>query len=289
MYEVTYFKSVRFEDVRNPYIVNVLKVVKFIESERLKPIVEAIRKEKDKEKQASLKRQLPAVIFTGSFKSRYDKEIERHSGLIALDIDGKKENEILKDIDNARAILYADPYVFCAFLSPRMGLKLIIKIPRSIKKHRGFFRGLQEYFFKEYRVTLDSTSVNESRLCFLSYDPEIFLNQNSEVFTTFIPEPIIEKKKRGIKQVGKAINEEAEIIKRLLKWWERKFPFVEGQRNQNIFILASAFNNYGISKQTALEYCLQYQESDFKAKEIESCVKSAYSHSSQFNTKHFSL
>lgn len=70
------------------------------------------------------------------------------------------------------------------------------------------------------------------------------------------------------------------IVDGLLRWWQRGYPMVGGQRNANIFKLAAALNNYGIPYTRALEECLRYADptgpDPFTDKEITRTVESAY-------------
>ena len=50
-------------------------------------IIEAIRKESDKDKISALKRKLPAFLFSGIFSKRDDSSLTQHSGIICIDLD----------------------------------------------------------------------------------------------------------------------------------------------------------------------------------------------------------
>lgn len=66
----------------------------------------------------------------------------------------------------------------------------------------------------------------------------------------------------------------------LLKWWNDRFGIVPGRRNANLYVLAAAFNNYGIPQAEALEVCLRYVDltgpDPLTAREITATVSSAY-------------
>lgn len=66
----------------------------------------------------------------------------------------------------------------------------------------------------------------------------------------------------------------------LLKWWNDRFGIVSGHRNANIYVLAAAFNNYGVPPAEALEVCLRYVDltgpDPLTAREITATVSSAY-------------
>ena len=62
---------------------------------------------------------------------------------------------------------------------------------------------------------------------------------------------------------------------------------VEGQRNHNTYILAAAFNDFGISRSLA-EYVLgRYGSESFTPNEIKNTIDSAYSRSENYNTKYY--
>ena len=89
----------------------------------------------------------------------------------------------------------------------------------------------------------------------------------------------------GVKTIP--ITDENKIVEILIKWWQKKYPMSEGQRNQNAFILAMAFNDFGISKNTATLVLNQYQSKSFSVSEINKTIKSAYANAKNFNTKFY--
>ena len=61
----------------------------------------------------------------------------------------------------------------------------------------------------------------------------------------------------------------------------------EGQRNQNVYVLAMAFNDYGINQNLA-EYILnQYESRNFDRSEIKRTIDSAYAQRQNFGTKYY--
>ena len=62
---------------------------------------------------------------------------------------------------------------------------------------------------------------------------------------------------------------------------------VEGQRNQNIYILAAAFNDFGVN-QTLAEYVMNnFASKNFTATEIKRTITSAYAQVQNFGTKYY--
>ena len=44
------------------------------------------------------------------------------------------------------------------------------------------------------------------------------------------------------------VTDENKIVEILVKWWEKKYPMMEGQRNHHAYVLGAASNDYGQSK-----------------------------------------
>jgi hypothetical protein len=187
---------------------------------------------------------------------------------------------MLKD----KEMLTKNKYVFSVFVSPSgNGLKVLVKIPRDKENHTRYFQSLDKYFNSNY---FDKTTKNISRVCYESYDPLIHINNDSEEWTT-IEEIEYREVKKHIDPVTIPITDENKIVEILVKWWEKKFPMNEGQRNQNAYVLAAAFNDYGISESLASYVLGQYANKDFNLEEIKRTIKSAYSNTHNFGTKYY--
>jgi DNA-binding transcriptional MerR regulator len=83
------------------------------------------------------------------------------------------------------------------------------------------------------------------------------------------------------------ITDENKIVEILVKWWSKKYPMIDGQRNHNTFILAMAFNEFGINKSLASYILNQYSTDDFTVQEISMTIDSAYRNTSSFGTKYY--
>lgn len=126
------------------------------------------------------KKSVPAVTISGIFPDRQDKNMVKHSGLIAIDIDH------ISNLNDTKDKLAMDPYVYAVFRSVSgRGLCAIFKINGA--KHRDSFSAIGEYLFTHYHLVIDSTCINPSRIRFVSYDPEIYVNE-SAIKWTKVPE-----------------------------------------------------------------------------------------------------
>ena len=276
---VTIFKNIR--ETETPFFKDVSYILQRIKDGKSKELVKNIRGEKNKNIRNELKKELPAVCFSGQFNKRADSSIVEHSGLICLDFDGyDKQKDLLEDKENFQN----NKFVFSVFVSPSgNGLKVLVKIPSEPENHTKYFNALKKEFDSQY---FDSTSKNISRVCYESYDPLLYLNETSSVWET-IEEEVYEEKSTFKDVPVLKITDENKIVDILIKWWQLKYPMVEGQRNHNVYILAMAFNDFGISKTLASFVCNQYSSSDFSQREIETTINSAYSNTQNFATKFY--
>ena len=172
METITIYKNIY--QVSSPIYKQLDVILKRIKMGESKSLIKKIRLEKDKTKRNRLKTNLPAICFSGIFKKRNDKSILEHSGIICLDFDDYKSK---KDLLNAKEHLSKDKYVHSVFISPsEKGLKVLVKTPKETNRHIDFFNSLEKHFNS---VFFDKKCKNLSRVCYESYDPNIFINNNS--------------------------------------------------------------------------------------------------------------
>jgi len=276
---ITIFKSIR--DTSVPFYRSLEVILLRIKEGNSQDLVENIRKEKDKESRSLLKQQLPAICFSGKFNKREDKAIIEHSGLICLDFDGFKTKKSLKQ---KRLEIEKDKYTRAVFTSPSgNGLKVLVAIPEDPDNHKKYFLSLQDYYHCD---EFDPTSKNISRVCYESYDPNLYYNNDSETYTS-METVSYEQYEYSIDPPTLIIKEQDVIVSRLKKWWEAKYGMVEGERNNNIYILAAALNDFGVDKSFATYVMGEYIGNGFSQKEMNTTINSAYKNSSNFNTKYF--
>ena len=273
-----------FQDIKQtstPFFKTVNVVLDRIKSGKSKELIVQIRKEKDKTTRNLLKQQLPAICFSGTFNKRLDSALLEHSGFICLDFDGYATAKDMKDEKDA---LSKDKFVYSVFVSPSGdGLKALVRIPKDPDNHKNYFNSLEKHFSSKY---FDKTSKNLSRVCYESYDPNIFINEESDLWTIVDDYEYVEMDKNTSGPTIPITNEN-KIVEILMKWWTRKYGLVDGERNNNVYILVSAFNEYGISKSLAEYISGQFQSKDFPMTEIKLIIDSAYKNTGKFGTKFY--
>ncbi len=224
-----------------------------------------IRNENDKKRRNVLKSMLPAVTISGLFNGRRQKEnVVSHSGVIQIDLD-----EIQGDIEAIRNNISRDEHLLAIFQSPSgRGLKVLIKISTDIINHEKYFKELEKYFLLVYNVKVDKQCKDITRLMYLSSDKDIFINEEAKQY-----------------RLG-TLNIEEQLFGEALLNIVSKNEFVEGFRNDFIFKLACECNRLGLDAEICFIFCKNYYSRiDFDEKEILTCIKSGYSHLSEFNIK----
>lgn len=274
---VSIFKSILA--VAAGYHRDVFQILERIRSGKSADLISRIRLETDKEKRNLLKQQLPAICFSGTFRQRNDSSLMKHSGLICLDFDGYKSATALS---TARGKLKKDLYTFSLFTSPSGdGLKVLVKIPPEPENHKAYFDALREYYDDPH---FDISCSNVSRVCYESADTKLFLNPDAQIW--------MQKQEQEHYSVGTdkpilQLRSESKITENLLKWFTAKFGTAKGSRNTNIFKLAAAFNDFGVSEGEAERVLSQFTEKDFPEREISNIIKSAYTAKDKHGTKYF--
>ena len=136
---------------------------------------------KKTKKNTKTKAKIPGVTISGIFEKRKDSEIIKHSGFLAIDID-----DLHDSVEDVKYILSQDKYIYAAFSSVSgRGICAIIKV--EPKKHRRAYDSFADYLLNNYKIDVDASGKNESRLRFVSYDPFLYLNENATTFRRYLP------------------------------------------------------------------------------------------------------
>lgn len=254
----TIFKNIYSKD---PHYISISDALARIVNGKSRQRVEEIRGTIDKEKAGKLKANLPSVCFSGKFgQDRTDEQILEHSGFIVLDFDK------ISDLRDRQTEIISSEYVHACWISPSgNGLKALVKVSDG-KKHREHFQALQEVF-----PDVDKSGINPSRVCYESYDPDVYINDQSTVFTKI---KIVEQV-----TVTERNEDQEKTFANLLTWLANKNEaFVTGERNNFIFKLAAACCRFGINEDSASLFIADQflTGSDFSQKEAERTIKSAY-------------
>jgi hypothetical protein len=267
---ITAFKNIW---AKEPNYITIEHALKRVKEGKSKGLVDEIRNTLDKEKAGELKKNLPCICFSGKFGAdRKDEQIIAHSGFIVLDFDN------VYDLRDKQTEIISNKNVYACWVSPSgNGLKALVKIADG-SKHREHFQALQEVF-----PEIDKSGINPSRVCYESYDPDIYINQDAEVFNST-------KKTEKIVTYERT-DDDQKIFKNILTWLSNKNEaFVTGERNNFIFKLASACCRFGIHEITANAMINNefVSNSEFTKNEADRAIRSAYkANASRFSSASF--
>lgn len=233
MQTVTIFRNATA--VNEPYYQSIDKIIQRIKGGRSAVIINELRSCTDIDKKKKLKKDLPAICFSGKFSKRTDNGILLHSGLIAIDFDHLNDR-----LSEMKERLRKDKHTFLLFVSPSGdGLKLVVKIPADAKTHTFSAAALTDYYGDE---KLDEFK-DVSRICFESYDPDLYYNPDSDVFTVLKEEQIV---KRSI-STTEIIYDYDIILSNIEKWMDSKGEYYQDGNKHNFCVkIFAACNRFGV-------------------------------------------
>lgn len=270
---ISYFKNIK--SVAPLKDTSVTKILEEIRDGKYRDQVFEIRGATDKDKRNKLKSKLSYVTFCGTFASRANANLKTHSGLACLDFDDVEDVELL------RSEINKDPYTFSSFVSPSgNGLKVLVKIPNvdNNDDYQDYYVELINYFSKYYDI--DKGTKDIARACYLSFDPDLMINNESELFTQKFLRPLPKQDKI----INIPITESNVIADRLDKWFQKRWSSVN--RNNNLHAYARQMNAFGVDKNICIDYLLRYDIGG-KEKEIRKLIDSAYRYTQEWNTRFF--
>lgn len=256
----------------------------------IKRIIDVIAKEQDKSTRNKLKEKLlPVFCPNGTFQKREDQALIDMSGVVCIDLDD------VKDLQGEKNRLKAFPCVLSIFRSPSQnGLKvLVLHDLNDPERFQDLYGHLGEQLGLTGRNDLkfDTRCGHVSRACFMSVDKDIYINYSAiayHVDLDKLPQSILKSEMNQKKGLNKSNNiteltDRTEIRKKVLEeheLFEKYYSMQKGNRNCNLFILASFFKDSGIPEQFAEDYLVIYYQdraNGFTAEEIKKTVQSAYS------------
>lgn len=214
---------------------------------------------KKKEDYDSLKKTLEAFTPSGTFNdSRKINNLKTYSGILVLDVDNLGERQLPK----LKKKVIACDYTLAAFISPSgTGLKILVRVDTNSNMHSVAFKQVSDYYTTELDNEINSKENTVSRLCPISYDSDIYVNLDAQVF-----------------QVIDSFQSKYQLaVDETLK----KEQF-EGDNRQNfIQLLATNCNQLGMPELIANKYILD--KYDYEGGDLSKTIETAYNNSTDFN------
>jgi hypothetical protein len=216
-----------------------------------------------------IKSKLFAITSSGTFGSpRSKNNIETYSQTICLDFDHIPEYEI----ENLKQIVNNCYHTLASFISPSgQGLKVFVSVVSDAASHEEVYIQVANYYKALTGYDYDSKCKDITRLCFVSYDPELFYNKDAEVFSIEVDSlPAI----LGVREERCYNSISYERLDECLEFTEKKEQYYNGNRNNFICLLANNANRWGIQEADTLNFCTT--NFDLGEKEIKATIESVY-------------
>jgi hypothetical protein len=251
---------------------NLIEVLQDIKSGTFESKISAIRHalHSGKEKVADgLKRDLVAFTASGTFgRQRKPKFLTTYSQIINLDFDHIPVSELA----NLVVKINECPYTLASFISPRgEGVKVFIKVNSNEEQHASAYNQVATFYKELSGYDFDPKCKDITRLCFVSFDPNTYINENCNVFD--VEEEATSIINIAVQQVINKLPKE-DLLNKCLKFTEQKETYQNGNRNNFMYLFASNANRYGIAETDTVDFCTT--NFDLDEKEIINSVNSAY-------------
>lgn len=255
---------------------NLLEVLQEIKSDKYQSEINSIRYalHKGDEKTAKeIKSNLLGFTTSGTFgESRTKANIVTYSQVVCLDFDDIP----LTEINNLVTLVNGCRYTFASFISPsNEGLKVFIKVNSNAEQHTTVYNQIANFYKELSGYDFDAKCKDITRLCFVSCDTDLFLNENAVIFE--VKEEIKPLKTEPQKEVKHDLTTD-ELLDKCLKFTEQKEQYYNGNRNNFIFLFSCNANKFGIYEDDTLNYCIN--NFDLEEREIKATVNSTYKNQS---------
>lgn len=227
----------------------------------------------NEEEYGKVKKSLPHFTPCGTFSGNRNLEnLVNYTGIIILDID-KTGGDALKIKNSATE----NEYTLATFISPSgEGVKILVKTDATLDRHEEYFSSTADYFEEFLGVAIDRSGKDITRACFISYDSELYYNENPTVYS--VPEFDSENWHSAVN----VTTDLKDVFFNIVDFTENIDTYYDGNRNNFIYRLSNNLNRAGIEKDTA-EYLIKQNFTDPEIQwEITSAVKSAYSHTEEY-------
>jgi hypothetical protein len=251
---------------------NLLEIFEEIKSGAYKVAINNLRTAKqngDDDKADRIKGNLVAFSTSGTFGEKRSKQDNiTYSQIVCIDFDHIPNYKLLilrNIVDNCLS-------TFASFISPSGdGLKVFVKVDSNAESHTIAYNEVANYYKDLSGNEYDPKCKDITRLCFVSYDPELFLNVGALIYE-------YQEEKKTIFSKQKELFGDKTMIEVTLKncreFTEKMEHYSKGNRNNFVYLFSCNANKYGLAQDDVINYCIS--NFDLGESEIHSAVKSAY-------------
>lgn len=248
--------------------------------------------------------QLPMFAASGNFTYRNSdlNNLKDYSNIVIVDLDWQQPDPLVIQGYKDYFIQNADSFhLYAVWLSPGHGIKCaIVHDSNQPEYHYNLVMQIRHDLFND-NPAFDTSCTNIDRTCFLSYDPELWINPHDFPPYHFIPNPTISKPAKTSssnrmngsrfqhtqQQIEdnhryQSICTDKTLMNRLIKIFNQKNPdyYKDGNRHNEVKKRAVLYCRDGILYENAV-WSLKGQfgeksKASLKDQDIESMVSSCY-------------
>lgn len=249
--------------------------------EQLKQQTEFVRNQPDEDMFKEEKKKLPMIAPSGIFTYRNDNidNLQEYSNIMVLDFDKFPNHEVANEFKQ-KLVQYADRlHIYAVWFSPsNKGVKVAMLHDNTNPEYH--YNLLMQVKFKLYPniEQYDMKCGNLSRTCFLSYDPDVWLNPDRKRLVPFhfvyapqypnIPPRDYSSKgfsSKEFKHTEEEIRQnkffqaqwtDKQLMNYADKFWRKIYPdsYKDGNRHQSILSRAKWLCLYGVLFDDAVNY-----------------------------------
>jgi len=223
------------------------------------------------EEARKLKLSLPCVSFSAvALGERKIENISQYNRLLVLDFDHlPKEN-----FNTIRNSILEDPHTYSVFRSPSGdGLKVLVHINTGLEFHKTAFQQIADYYAVLTGFEPDKSGSDPLRLCLLTYDKEIQINEYADVFQVDTSEQTKRIRQQSMMKIQEGTY--PKLLEYILDETTNEESYQEGNRNNFIHQFSCNLNRGGIPEDMAMAYSMKHF-TDCSENEIGSVIKGVY-------------
>lgn len=217
------------------------------------------------------KQDLPCVTFSAiAVNERKPENIVQYNNIVVLDFD-HIPSELMESVRNT---IINTEYTACVFTSPSGdGLKVLVRVNSNLEEHKTAFRQVCEYYARLTGIEPDKSGSDPLRLCILSSDSDIYVDEYSNVFQVDLNEVNEKTVKSGQLKIN--AGNFRELLEFIFNETTNEASYEEGNRNNFIHHFTCNLNRGGVPLDAALAFSLDCF-SDFPQSELSQVVKGVY-------------
>lgn len=254
---------------------HVISILSAIKNGRWKGVIDKYRSEENEEERRKLKNSFPCVTFCGTFERRKASMMKDYSGVVVIDIDDIPYESLQK----YKEAICKDWHTAACFVSPSFGLKVLFVTENGQESHKHTFEAIQKYFHDKYRIEIDKSGKDVSRLCFISYDQDLYFNNEYKMFKCNVSKIRKNESRENAFDPSKMqVSNNASNVFDVCRKWIDSSPvgrYAKGNRNNYIHALSCALNRAGMSIDVSISL-ISARYASLTQEEIKTTVNSAY-------------